>query len=114
MIPKKIHYIWFGNNPLPQLAKRAIMSWELNCPSCEITLWNESNLNVNLNDYTKFCYKRGHFVHLSDFFRCVIIYEHGGVYLDLDIEIFKDFIHLFNYDFFCILYFRGKNNSHYI
>lgn len=104
MIPQKIHYIWFGSNSLPPLANKIIMSWKRSCPSCEIILWNEFNLNVNLNDYTKFCFKRGHFAHLSDYFRHVIIYEHGGVYLDVDIEIYPDFINLFEYDFFFVCY----------
>lgn len=56
MIPKKIHYCWFGGNPLPDDVKRYIESWKKYCPDYEIVQWNESNYDVHKNPYVEQCY----------------------------------------------------------
>ena len=55
IIPKKIHYCWFGRKELPEKAKRCIESWKRFCPDYEIIEWNEDNTNLCLNSYTKWC-----------------------------------------------------------
>lgn len=57
MIPKVIHYCWFGGNPLPEEAKRCIESWKKYCPNYKIIEWNENNYDVNSNEYMKAAYK---------------------------------------------------------
>lgn len=57
MIPKKIHYCWFGHGEKSKLAKKCIASWKKYCPDYEIIEWNEENFNVNQNPYTEMCYK---------------------------------------------------------
>ena len=89
MIPKVIHYCWFGQKPLPELALKCIASWKKFLPEYEIKEWNESNFDVNQIPYTAQAYKCGKFAFVSDYARFKIIYEHGGIYFDTDVEIIK-------------------------
>ena len=89
MIPKTIHYCWFGGNPKPKLAQKCIQSWIQCCPDYEIKEWNESNFDVYQNAYTKYCYENGKYAFLSDYARLKIVYDHGGFYFDTDVEIIR-------------------------
>lgn len=89
MIPKKIHYCWFGRAEKPKLVKKCIESWQMYCPDYEIIEWNEDNFDVSINDYTKMCYENGKWAFLSDYARLLIIYENGGIYFDTDVEVIK-------------------------
>ena len=96
MIPKRIHYCWFGNNPLPENANRCIQSWQKYCPDYEIIQWNEKNYNINKNKYTKYTYENKKFAFLTDYVRLDIIYNEGGIYLDTDVELIKPLDDLLN------------------
>lgn len=89
MIPKKIHYCWFGRGEKPKLAKKCISSWEKHCPDYEIIEWNEDNFDVNLNGYTKWCYENRKYAFLSDYVRLLVVYRHGGLYFDTDVELVR-------------------------
>lgn len=89
MIPKVIHYCWFGQRPLPELALKCIASWKKFLPEYEIKEWNENNFDVNQITYTTEAYQCGKFAFVSDFARFKIMYEHGGIYFDTDVEIIK-------------------------
>lgn len=89
MIPKVIHYCWFGHNPLPPLAEKCIASWRKFMPDYEIKEWNEDNFNVNIIPYTADAYKAKKYAFVSDFARFWIIYNYGGVYFDTDVEVIK-------------------------
>lgn len=89
MIPKKIHYCWFGGNPLPEEAKKCIESWKKFCPDYEIIEWNESNYDLNKNEYVKYTYENKKYAFLTDYVRLDIIYNEGGIYLDTDVELVK-------------------------
>lgn len=89
MIPKIIHYCWFGHNPLPPLAKKCIASWKKYLPDYEIIEWNEDNFDVNTIPYTKEAYEAGKYAFVSDFARFWILYHYGGLYFDTDVEILK-------------------------
>lgn len=91
MIPKKIHYCWFGGNPLPKYAKKYIASWEKYCPDFEIVQWDETNFDLNCHPFVQRAYETGNWAFVSDFARLKIIYENGGIYLDTDVEILKNF-----------------------
>lgn len=91
MIPKVIHYCWFGGNPLPKSAEKCIASWKKFFPDYEIKQWNESNYNVNKTTYTAQAYKMKKYAFVSDYARFDIIYNHGGVYFDTDVEVIKSF-----------------------
>lgn len=89
MIPKIIHYCWFGGNPKPKLAEKCIASWRKYCPDWQIIEWNESNFDVNRNGYTKMCIEQRKYAFLSDYVRLFVVAEHGGVYFDTDVEVIK-------------------------
>lgn len=116
MIPKIIHYCWFGGNPLPELAKRCIASWRKFLPDYEIWEWTEPqndsnnlNVNVNLNDndndngvfdkrlsfdvniipYTAEAYRQKKYAFVSDYARFWILYRYGGIYFDTDVEVIR-------------------------
>lgn len=91
MIPKVIHYCWFGRNPLPALAIRCINSWKKYLPGYEIKEWNEDNFDVNMIPYTKEAYEAKKYAFVSDYARFWILYHYGGVYFDTDVEIIKEF-----------------------
>lgn len=86
MIPRKIHYCWFGRGEKPRLAQKCIASWKKYCPDYEIIEWNEDNFDVNRNAYTQMCYKEKKYAFLTDYLRLLIVEEHGGIYFDTDVE----------------------------
>lgn len=87
MIPKVIHYCWFGGKPLPPLAEKCVASWRKYLPDYEIQRWDESNFDVNAHPYSKDAYAAGLFAFVSDYARFKILYENGGVYFDTDVEV---------------------------
>lgn len=89
MIPKVIHYCWFGRNELPDNVKECIRSWKKYCPDFEIKEWNENNFDVNCCAYVNEAYKKKEWAFVSDFARFWILYNYGGVYLDTDVELLK-------------------------
>jgi mannosyltransferase OCH1-like enzyme len=91
MIPKKIHYCWFGGNSLPKSAKKCIKSWKKFFPDYEIIQWNEDNYNVNKIQYTKEAYEAKKYAFVSDYARFDILYNEGGIYFDTDVEVIKSF-----------------------
>lgn len=109
MIPKKIHYCWFGRGEKPKLAQKCIASWRKLCPDYEIIEWNEDNFDVNTNEYTKMCYEQKKYAFLSDYVRLLVVYEHGGLYFDTDVEVVKSFNSFLNYKAFF-----GFENDEYV
>ena len=87
MIPKIIHYCWFGRNPLPSSAKRCIASWKKYLPDYEIKEWNEDNFDVNSIPYTRDAYTAKKYAFVSDYARFWVLYHYGGVYFDTDVEV---------------------------
>ncbi len=100
MIPKKIHYCWFGKKEKTQLTKRCIASWKKHCPDYEIIEWNEENFNIDLNPYTRMCYQQKKYAFLSDYVRLLVVEKHGGIYFDTDVEVLKALDPLLNTDAF--------------
>lgn len=89
MIPKTIHYCWFGRNPLPSSAKRCIASWKKYLPDYEIKEWNEDNFDVNCIPYTRDAYAAKKYAFVSDYARFWVLYHYGGVYFDTDVEVIR-------------------------
>lgn len=90
MIPKVIHYCWFGGNELPQQGKRCIESWKKYCPDYRIIEWNESNYDWKKVPYMREAYEEKKWAFVSDYARLDIIYHHGGIYLDVDVEVLRN------------------------
>lgn len=89
MIPKTIHYCWFGHSPLPELARKCIASWHKYLPDYEIKEWNEDNFDVNIVPYTAEAYRDGKYAFVSDYARFWVLYRYGGIYFDTDVEVIR-------------------------
>lgn len=90
MIPKKIHYCWLGGGEKPKLAEKCIKSWKKYCPDYEIIEWNESNLDISSFPlYTRQAYEAKKWGFVPDYIRLWLVYNHGGLYLDTDVELMK-------------------------
>lgn len=95
-IPRKIHYCWFGNGEKSELVTKCIASWKKFCPDCEIIEWNESNYDVTKNIYMYQAYQAKRWGFVPDYARLDIIYTHGGIYLDTDVELIRNIDELFD------------------
>jgi len=91
MIPRKIHYCWFGRGQMPELATMCIESWHRWMPDYEYKLWNEDNFDVNSTPYTKEAYEAGKFAFVSDYVRLYALFTEGGIYMDTDVEVLKPY-----------------------
>ena len=100
MIPKIIHYCWFGHGEMPEEAKICIASWHQCMPDYEYKLWNEDNFNVSENVYAKEAYEARKYAFVSDYVRLWALANEGGIYLDTDVEVFKSFDDLLGYKAF--------------
>jgi mannosyltransferase OCH1-like enzyme len=89
MIPKKIHYVWLSGEPLTPLVEKCIESWKKFCPDYEIIKWDTGNFDVNSNLYCRQAFENKKWAFASDYIRLKVVYEHGGIYLDSDVELLK-------------------------
>lgn len=101
VIPRKIHYCWFGGGELPEKYRNYIESWKKYCPDYEIIRWDESNYDVSKNRYMKQAYNHGKWAFVSDYARVDIIYQYGGIYLDTDVELIASYDEFLKWDMFC-------------
>lgn len=90
MIPKIIHYCWFGKGELPPLAQKCIESWKKFMPDYEIKRWDEDNYDIRKNQYISQAYDARKYAFVSDYARFDILHSYGGIYLDTDVEVIKD------------------------
>lgn len=89
MIPKTIHYCWFGRSPLPDLAVKCIQSWKDVLPDYEIVRWDEDSFDINSNSYAREAYDSKKFAFVADYVRLYALYTQGGIYMDTDVEVLK-------------------------
>ena len=88
-IPKKIHYCWFGRGEKSKLAKKCIKSWKKFLCNYEIMEWNEDNFDINSNKFVKQAYDNKKYAFVSDYVRLYALLNHGGIYMDTDVEVLK-------------------------
>ncbi len=100
MIPRTIHYFWFGRTEKPELVLRCIESFKVFAPDCEIKEWNEDNFDVSAHPYTKAAYAEKKWAFVSDYARLKVLFEEGGIYLDTDMLLVKEISPLFAYSAF--------------
>ncbi len=100
MIPRIIHYCWFGRGEMPMMAKECIASWHKFMPNWQFKLWNEDGINVNEIPYTKEAYEAQKYAFVSDYVRLWALCNEGGLYLDTDVKVFKSFDNLMAYKAF--------------
>lgn len=98
MIPKVIHYCWFGGNPLPELAQKCIASWKKFLPEYEIKEWNESNFDLHYNDYVWQAYQSKKWAFITDVVRLYALVNEGGIYMDTDVEVLKPLDSILSYE----------------
>jgi len=108
-IPKVIHYCWFGRQQIPDQYKKWMESWKYYCPDYEIIEWNEKNYDVYKTPYISQAYEMEQWAFVSDYARIDIINEHGGIYLDIDVELTKNIDELLMNQAFC-----GFESSEYV
>lgn len=108
MIPKVIHYCWFGKKEKPALARRCIRSWHKLLPDYSFIEWNEDNFPISSFPYAKYCLKEKKYAFLTDYIRLYVIYEYGGIYFDTDVELLKRPDELLKYPAF----FGFENNTY--
>lgn len=90
MIPKVIHYCWFGGKKIPKMLKKCMKSWKKYCPDYQIIEWNENNFNINeMPQYVRDAYEAKKWAFVTDYARLWIVYHYGGIYLDTDVELIK-------------------------
>lgn len=89
MIPKKIHYCWFGGKPLPPLALKCIESWKKYLPEYAIKEWNEGNFDLDQFPFAKEALENKKYAFISDVCRLYALKEEGGIYMDTDVEVLK-------------------------
>lgn len=109
MIPKKIHYCWFGKGKKSRLALKCIESWHQYCPDYEMIEWNEENFDIDMKGYTRMCYAEKKYAYLSDYVRLWVVEKYGGIYLDTDVEVIRPLEKLLQED----AYF-GFENKRYV
>lgn len=110
MIPRKIHYCWVGGKPLPEKFRRYIDSWRRFMPDAEIIEWNERNYDFTKNAYMAAAYHAQKWGFVPDYARLDIIYEHGGIYLDTDVEMVRSLDPLLQQEAFCGFEEKGHVN----
>jgi len=90
MIPKTIHYCWFGHNPKPKLAEKCIKSWKKYCPDYEIIEWNEDNFDIQSSPlYVRQAYEARKWAFVTDYVRLYALTQFGGIYMDTDVEVVR-------------------------
>ncbi len=100
-IPRMIHYCWFGKKALPDEYKRYIETWQNFCPDYKIIRWDESNYDYEKIAYTRQAYETGKYAFVSDYARLDVVYEYGGIYLDIDVEVIRNLDILLTNKMFC-------------
>lgn len=101
VIPKKIHYCWFGKNKVPDEYLQYMETWKKYCPDYEIIRWDEQNYDMTKNEYLKQTYNNKKWAFVSDYARVDVVCQYGGVYLDTDVELLKSFDEFLKWDMFC-------------
>ena len=90
MIPKIIHYCWFGDNEIPERAKKCIASWKTYCPDYEIKEWNDDNFPLeNCPKYVLDARAAKKYAFVTDYVRLKVLYDNGGFYMDTDVELLR-------------------------
>lgn len=101
LIPKKIHYCWFGEKPIPAELQKCMDSWKRFCPDYEIIRWDESNYDIHKSPYMEQAYAQKKWGFIPDIARLDILYQHGGIYLDTDVELIRNLDELLYQPAFC-------------
>jgi len=109
MIPQIIHYCWFGKGEMPNMAKNCIASWEKYLPNYRRVLWNESNFDVTEIPYVREAYEARKYAFVTDYVRLYALHKYGGIYMDTDVEVVRNFDSLLD-----LPAFSGFESDHFV
>lgn len=90
LIPKIIHYCWFGNSAIPKQQQEFIEEWKSILTDYQFIEWNERNSPMYLS-YMQTAYEAEKWANMSNYVRLHALYLYGGIYLDTDIKLLKSF-----------------------
>lgn len=108
MIPKVIHYCWFGGGEKGKLLQKCIKSWSKICPQYQIVEWNEDTFDISsAPEYVRLAYAERKWAYVADYVRLKVVYDHGGIYMDTDVELLKPLDDLLGYS----AYFGFETNE---
>ncbi len=107
MIPKIVHYCWFGGKEKPEQIQKCIESWHEHLVGYKFIEWNEATFDVDFNQYTKQAYESKKYAFVSDVARIIALQQYGGIYMDTDVEVLKPLDSILEYP--CVLGFEVKN-----
>lgn len=108
MIPRRIHYCWFGGGSLPLQARKCLATWSYRLPGYEVMRWDESRFDPKSHPFTAAAYAAGRYAFVSDYVRMLALKELGGIYCDVDVEIIRPFDELLSSVFFIGLEDRSR------
>ncbi|WP_367296420.1 glycosyltransferase family 32 protein [Levilactobacillus yonginensis] len=111
MIPKVIHYCWFGGQPLPDSVARCLASWQRFCPDYQLKRWDESNWDVTRSPYVRQAYAHKKYAFVADVARLDVVAQYGGIYLDTDVELLQPLDEFLAYDAFFGMEEPGRVNT---
>lgn len=100
MIPKIIHYCWFGKTPKSPFIKQCMKTWKDKMPDYEWKEWNENTFDINSVSFVREAYKAKKWAFVSDYVRLYALYTEGGIYMDTDVKIMRPFDEFLKYNFF--------------
>lgn len=99
-IPKLLHYIWVGGEPLPDTVIAMLDTWKKFCSDYQIIRWDENNFDIFRNRYAAEAYSERKWAFVSDYIRLSVLYEHGGIYMDTDVEVLRPLDRFLHHQFF--------------
>ena len=99
MIPKKIHYCWLSNDAMPEKLQRCIDSWKMKLPDYEIIKWDLKKFPLEKSIWVRQAYERKKYAFAADYIRLYAVYNYGGIYMDMDVEVIKSFNDLLQNDY---------------
>lgn len=99
MIPRRIHYCWFGRGEKGALADRCMASWRDMLPEFEVMEWNETNSDLS-SDYAQQAMRQRRYSKVANLVRLAALKDHGGVYFDTDVEVVRPLDALLEHDCF--------------
>ena len=100
MIPKIIHFCWLSGDKYPKLIQQCIATWKTKLPDYEFMLWDTKKFDLESTLWTKQAFESKKYAFAADYIRLYVVYKYGGIYLDTDVEIVKNFDDLLHLPYF--------------